>query len=32
LTGAANCCLASIADKEPTLEELFMMVAKGLAT
>jgi ABC-2 type transport system ATP-binding protein len=29
---AANCGLISFADKEPTLEDVFMMVTKGLVT
>jgi ABC-2 type transport system ATP-binding protein len=29
---AANCGLVSFADKEPTLEDVFMMVTKGLVT
>lgn len=29
---AAECGLVSFADKEPTLEDVFMMVTKGLVT
>ena len=29
---AANCGLVSFADKEPTLEDVFMLVTKGLVT
>jgi ABC-2 type transport system ATP-binding protein len=29
---AANCGLVSFAEKEPTLEDVFMMVTKGLVT
>ena len=29
---AADCGLVSFADKEPTLEDVFMMVTKGLVT
>jgi ABC-2 type transport system ATP-binding protein len=29
---AADCGLISFADKEPTLEDVFMMVTKGLVT
>ena len=29
---AANCGLISFAEKEPTLEDVFMMVTKGLVT
>jgi hypothetical protein len=29
---AADCGLVSFAEKEPTLEDVFMMVTKGLVT
>ena len=29
---AANCGLVSFADKEPTLEDVFMLVTKGLVS